>query len=99
MLRGGKVVALDTTAALINRISGSQLEVRLSGAGVPASLAPLLAHPQEPGSNKAVFRIAEYTDVEPILASLRLSGALIEDMQLHQADLEDVFIEIMEGNK
>ncbi len=99
MLRGGKVVALDTTAALINRISGSQLEVRLSGAGVPASLAPLLSHPQEPGTNRAVFRIAEYTDVEPILASLRQSGAVIEDMQLHQADLEDVFIEIMEGNK
>jgi ABC-2 type transport system ATP-binding protein len=99
MLRGGKVVALDTTDALINRISGSQLEVRLSGAGVPASLAPLLSHPQEPGSNRAVFRIAEYTDVEPILASLRQSGAVIEDMQLHQADLEDVFIEIMEGNK
>jgi ABC-2 type transport system ATP-binding protein len=99
MLRGGKVVALDTTDALINRISGSQLEVRLSGAGVPASLAPLLSHPQEPGTNRAVFRIAEYTDVEPILASLRQSGAVIEDMQLHQADLEDVFIEIMEGNK
>ena len=99
MLRGGKVVALDTTAALIKRISGSQLEVRLSGAAVPASLAPLLSHPQEPGSNKAVFRIAEYTDVEPILAALRQSGAVIEDMQLHQADLEDVFIEIMEGSK
>jgi ABC-2 type transport system ATP-binding protein len=99
MLRGGKVVALDTTAALINRISGSQLEVRLSGAAVPASLAPLLSHPLEPGTNRAVFRIAEYTDVEPILAKLRLSGAVIEDMQLHQADLEDVFIEMMEGNK
>ena len=99
MLRGGKVVALDSTAALINRISGSQLEVKLSGAAVPASLVPLLSHPVEPGSNKAVFRIAEYNDVEPILASLRLAGSVIEDMQLHQADLEDVFIEIMEGSK
>src|SRR6478609_10220929 len=89
MLRGGKVVALDTTAALINRISGSQLEVRLSGAAVPASLTPLLSHPLEPGTNRAVFRIAEYTDVEPILAALRQSGSVIEDMQLHQADLED----------
>ena len=98
MLRGGKVVALDSTAALIRRISGSQLEVQLAGA-FPGSLAPLLSHPTEPGSNKYVFRIADYADVEPILATLRQSGAQIEDMQLHQADLEDVFIEIMEGSK
>ena len=64
-----------------------------------ASLSPLLSHPLEPGTNRAVFRIAEYSEVEPILASLRLGGSVIEDMQLHQADLEDVFIEIMEGSK
>jgi ABC-2 type transport system ATP-binding protein len=71
----------------------------LSGAAVPAALAPLLSHPVEPGSDKAVFRIAEYSEVEPILASLRLAGCAVEDMRLHQADLEDVFIEIMEGSK
>lgn len=98
MLRGGKMVALDSTAALIRRISGSQLEVQLAGQ-FPPSLAPLLSHPAEPGGNKYVFRIADYADVEPILATLRQSGAQIEDMQLHQADLEDVFIEIMEGSK
>ncbi|HEX8885091.1 MAG TPA: ABC transporter ATP-binding protein [Noviherbaspirillum sp.] len=98
MLRGGKVVALDSTAALIRRISGSQLEVQLAGQ-FPGALAPLLSHPAEPGSNKYVFRIADYADVEPILATLRQNGAQIEDMQLHQADLEDVFIEIMEGSK
>jgi ABC-2 type transport system ATP-binding protein len=99
MLRGGKVVALDSTAALIRRISGSQLEVRLASGTLPTSLVPLLAHPAEPGADKFSLRIHEYTDVEPILASLRQSGAVIEDMQLHQADLEDVFIEIMEGSK
>jgi ABC-2 type transport system ATP-binding protein len=99
MLRGGKVVALDSTAALIRRISGSQLEVRLASGTLPASLVPLLSHPAEPGASKFCLRIHEYSDVEPILANLRQSGAVIEDMQLHQADLEDVFIEIMEGSK
>ena len=42
-------------------------------------------NPLEPGSDKAVFRIAEYTDVEPILAALRQSGAVIEDMQHWQS--------------
>ena len=35
MLRNGRVVALDTTAALIRRISGSQLEVTLSRGQLP----------------------------------------------------------------
>ena len=36
------------------------------------------------------------TGLEPILARLRESGAVIDEMQLQQADLEDVFIQIME---
>jgi ABC-2 type transport system ATP-binding protein len=98
MLRGGKVVALDTTSALIRRISGSQLEIRLAQGQLPESLKPLLAHAPTNGNTYAL-RISEYADVEPILATLRQEGALIEEMQLHQADLEDVFIEIMDGNK
>ncbi len=38
-------------------------------------------------------------EVEPILRSLREAGAVIDDMQLQQADLEDVFIQIMESKK
>jgi ABC-2 type transport system ATP-binding protein len=98
MLRRGQVVALDSTSALIHRISGSQLEVRLARGHLPESLKPLLAHPSANGNTYAL-RIAEYADVEPILATLRLEGAVIEEMALHQADLEDVFIEIMDGNK
>jgi ABC-2 type transport system ATP-binding protein len=100
MLRSGKVVALDTTAALIRRISGSQLEVTLSRGGLPPSLRALVSHPEEgEGGNKFILRVNEYAEVEPILAALRESGAEIGDMQLHQADLEDVFIQIMEGGK
>jgi ABC-2 type transport system ATP-binding protein len=98
MLRNGQVVALDTMSALIRRISGSQLEIRLAQGTLPEALKPLLAHPPTNGHTFAL-RIAEYADVEPILATLRQEGAVIEEMQLHQADLEDVFIEIMDGNK
>lgn len=100
MLKAGKVVALDTTAALIKRISGSQLVVRLARGTLPDDLKPLVSHPQELVSgNCYTLRINEYTEVEPILAGLRKAGAVIEDMQLQQADLEDVFIQIMEGGK
>jgi ABC-2 type transport system ATP-binding protein len=98
MLRGGKVVALDSTSALIRRISGSQLEIRLASGRLPESLKPLLAHPND-GGNSYALRIGAYSDVEPILATLRQEGAVLEELKLHQADLEDVFIEIMEGGK
>ncbi|GGI53910.1 ABC transporter ATP-binding protein [Oxalicibacterium solurbis] len=100
MLKGGRVVALDETAALIRRISGSQLVVKLASGALPDELKPLVSHPEELiGGDKYTLRVNEYTDVEPILAKLRQSGAVIEDMQLQQADLEDVFIQIMEGEK
>ncbi|HVL77558.1 MAG TPA: ABC transporter ATP-binding protein [Noviherbaspirillum sp.] len=100
MLKAGRVVALDTTAALIKRISGSQLIVRLSRGSLPDGLKHLVSHPEELVSgHRYTLRVNEYTEVEPILATLRTAGVVIEDMQLQQADLEDVFIQIMEGEK
>ncbi|MBI1890189.1 MAG: ABC transporter ATP-binding protein [Burkholderiales bacterium] len=100
MLKAGKVVALDTTAALIRRISGSQLVVTLAGV-LPDRLKPLVSHPDEliAGNNKFTLRVTDYAEVEPILTALREAGAVVQDMQLQQADLEDVFIQIMEGEK
>jgi ABC-2 type transport system ATP-binding protein len=100
MLKAGKVVALDATAALIKRISGSQLVVRLAHGTLPDGLKSLVSHPAEPASgNQYTLRVNEYNEVEPILAHLRGAGVVIEDMQLQQADLEDVFIQIMEGER
>jgi ABC-2 type transport system ATP-binding protein len=100
MLKFGKVVALDSTSNLIRRIANSQLVVRLANPGLPDALKPLVSHPEELISgSKYTLRVDNYTDVEPILATLRQSGAAIEDMQLQQADLEDVFIQIMESEK
>jgi ABC-2 type transport system ATP-binding protein len=100
MLKAGKVVALDATKALIKRISGSQLTVRLAHGRLPDALKPLLSHVDEAAAdNEFALRVNDYADVEPILATLRTSGAVIEEMHLQQADLEDVFIQIMEGEK
>jgi ABC-2 type transport system ATP-binding protein len=100
MLKAGRVVALDSTSALIRRISGSQLVIRLAQGELPAGLRGLVAHPEElAAGRKYTLRVTDHAEVEPILAALRQHGAAIEDMQLHQADLEDVFIQIMEGEK
>jgi ABC-2 type transport system ATP-binding protein len=100
MLKLGKVVALDSTSALIRRISGSQLVVSLERGSLPDELKPLVSHPEELVSgNKYTLRVTDYSEVEPILAKLRAAGVAIGDMQLHQADLEDVFIQIMGSGK
>ncbi len=98
MLKAGQVVALDSTAALIRRISGSQLEVRLSGGKLPPSLHALVSHPDElMHGRQYTLRVNHHDEVEPILATIREAGLAMEELQLHQADLEDVFIQIMGG--
>jgi ABC-2 type transport system ATP-binding protein len=96
MLKLGKVVALDTMSQLIRRISGSQLVLHLPQQQLPPDLQPLLNHPPE--DNKFSLRINDYAEVEKILARLRESGVAIDEMQLQQADLEDIFLQIMDEN-
>jgi ABC-2 type transport system ATP-binding protein len=97
MLRAGKVVALDTMSALIRRISGSQLIVHLASGELPADLRHLISHDESQNGKKVSLRVSEYGEVEQILARLRESGCTIDEMQLQQADLEDIFLQIMDG--
>jgi ABC-2 type transport system ATP-binding protein len=97
MLKGGRVVALDTMSALIRRISGAQLNVHLASGSLPAELRHLLAHDAASDGKQYSLRVNEYAEVEGILARLRESGAVIDEMQLQQADLEDIFLQIMDG--
>ncbi|MET0320480.1 MAG: ABC transporter ATP-binding protein [Duganella sp.] len=97
MLKSGKVVALDSMAALIRRISGSQLIVNMTAGDLPDDLRHLVTHPEvSDHGRKYSLRINEYAEVEGILARLRESGAVIDEMQLQQADLEDIFLQIMD---
>lgn len=103
MLKLGKVVALDSTANLIKRISGSQLRVTLAPSGVlalPASLRDkVISHEVQADPRQFALRVTDYNHVECMLAAFRADGCIIEDMHLLQADLEDVFLQIMEGGK
>jgi ABC-2 type transport system ATP-binding protein len=98
MLKTGNVVALDTMSQLLRRVSGSSLVVHLKHGGLPEGLRHLVAHDEHNDGNKYTLRVNEYSEVEGILARLRESGAEIDEMQLQQADLEDIFIQIMEGS-
>lgn len=101
MLKFGKIVALDSTEALIRRISGSKLILHLKKGhkNLPKIVYERALHQREllSGGSLYIFRVTDYSDIEPILAALRQAGIMIDDIQLQQADLEDVFIQIM-GN-
>ncbi len=95
MLKQGRVVALDSTANLLKRVHHLFLRVRVAGAPLPASLAAL-EHGSSSGAR--VLRLEGYGDVEPVLAALREAGCRIEELELVQPDLEDVFVELMRAD-
>lgn len=96
MLKAGRIVALDSTAALLRRVAGAQVIVRLSGAPVPASLRAAVLHE---GGGRTSFKLQSFDELEPMLRALREAGCRIEDMEVTQADLEDVFVEIMQSEE
>ena len=98
MLKNGEVVALDTTEALIRRISGSQLILQLAQGVLPEGLQALASRLESTSDgNKYLIRISHASEVEKILATVRQSGATVAEMQLQQADLEEVFLQVMAG--
>ena len=94
MMKQGEIVALDSTANLLNKFAGKNLRLSLGQAMLPASLLPMLKH----GEN-GVFTLAlsDLGQVEFALSELRKANIAVEDMQLIEADLEDVFLSLVGG--
>ena len=96
MLKQGRVVALDTTSNLMNRRDSLYLRLRLAGAALPAALAARVRDSREAVHT---LRLRSYAEVEGVLAQVREAGAQIEELELLQPDLEDVFVQIMQDAK
>jgi len=92
MLKQGRIVALDTTQNLLRRHSGCYLEMRLQPDHLPESLAPLVALRREGGYRLA---LRDYAEVERVIAELRAAGIAIQELEVLQPDLEEVFVQIM----
>jgi len=92
MLKGGRVVALDTTRNLLARFAG--LTVRLVAAGVPPGWRERVL--REEGGVRYVA-LTTYAELERLLADLRTEGIRIDELALAETDLEQVFLRIMSG--
>jgi len=94
MLKAGRIVALDTTQNLLSRFAG--LTVRLSAARLPDAWRPRLL--REEGRVR-YLGLADYGELEQLLAALRETGIAIEELALAETDLEQVFLRIMAGSE
>ena len=92
MMKQGKIVALDTTANLLSKLPGKNLRLMLGQAVLPTTLLPML----KSGQN-GVFTLAltELSQIEFALSELRKANIAVHDMQLIEADLEDVFMSLV----
>ncbi len=95
MLKAGRLIALDETRNLLQRLSGLRLALRYRGA-LPAALASAVI---ERADGYAVLRLARVDEVEPMLAALRQQGVALEDLEVGHADLEDVFLQLMADDR
>jgi ABC-2 type transport system ATP-binding protein len=94
MLQTGRVVALNSTSELLKAAASNVLRFKLDGA-LPAALA---------AKARVVGRIVQLpantaAEVEAYLAAVREAGLVAEDVEVRKADLEDVFIDVMNKNK
>ncbi|WP_186014707.1 ABC transporter ATP-binding protein [Burkholderia gladioli] len=93
MLRRGEVVALDRTDALLRRFAGLQLYLRLS----QGELRTLASEPAPTGAREHLLRLTNYDEVERILSACRAAGCAFDEIEVRKADLEDVFVQVMNG--
>ena len=92
MLKEGRVVALDSTAALLRRASSSVLCFKTDDP-LPADWVR-----QARVTGRVVQLPTHHVDdIERWLSRAREAGLQIEDVEIRKPDLEDVFLEVMAG--
>ena len=92
MLKQGELVALDSTSALLAGSASTMLRFKTDD-----PLPPALAAQARVTGRIVQLAARDAADIERVLADLRQAGCQVEDLELGRADLEDVFLSIMQG--
>jgi ABC-2 type transport system ATP-binding protein len=91
MMKAGRIVALDTTRNLLARFAAA-LTVRVDVARVPEDWRERVV--RESGSVR-YLGLADYAELEQLLAALRRDGIAIGELALTDTDLEHAFLNNM----
>ncbi len=92
MLKQGRLVALDRTSALLAGRASTMLRFKTD-----STLPTDLGVPVRATGRIVQIQAHDAAEVEALLARLRAAGVVVEDLEIGRADLEDVFLEIMQG--
>jgi ABC-2 type transport system ATP-binding protein len=90
MLKRGQMVALERTSDLLRSATSQVLRFKLDG-----DLPPALAAIGRVTGRIVQLPVHNALEIENYLATLRFAGLVAEDVEIRQADLEDVFLEVM----
>jgi ABC-2 type transport system ATP-binding protein len=93
MLKQGQLVALDRTSALLAGTASTMLRFKTD-----APLPPELAAQARVTGRVVQLPAHDADEVEQILAKLRTAGCQVEDLEMGRADLEDVFLALMQSH-
>ncbi len=93
MLKNGKVVALNRTDELLKAASSNVLRFKLD-----AALPPALAAKARVTGRIVQLPAHDAIEIERHLADLRQAGLHAEDVEIRKADLEDVFLDVMQAS-
>ena len=91
MLKSGRIVALDHTSTLLKAASSNVLRFKVDGA-----LPPALAAQARVTGGIVQFPAHDALEIERFLAAVRESGLVAQDVEIRKADLEDVFLDVMQ---
>ena len=92
MLKAGRVVALDRTANLLAGTASTMLRFKTDD-----PLPPAMAAQARITGRSVQLTARDAAEVVALLGRLRGAGVRIEELEIGRADLEDVFLEIMQA--
>ena len=95
LMKQGEIVALDSTQNLLNKFAGKSLRLTLGDINLPINIQALVRN-QDRGI--FTFALTDMAQIEFVLSALRNANIKVIDMQLNEADLEDVFLSLVGSN-
>ena len=94
MLKAGRIVALDSTSELLKAASSNVLRFKVDG-----ELPQVLADRARITGRIVQFPANDALAIEHYLAAVREAGLVARDVEIRKADLEDVFLDVMNKNQ